>query len=88
MRKHGRKRLERKDVILKCPQCGGKDLYYENAMITGYKYHCKDCDYIGSLVFEERIDKEALNKKEEGENRDANGPGKRKILGRKKKQQK
>ena len=52
MRKH--KRLKRSsDVVLKCPQCGGANIYYENALITGHKYHCKDCDYIGALVLEE-----------------------------------
>jgi predicted RNA-binding Zn-ribbon protein involved in translation (DUF1610 family) len=35
-----------------CPDCGGKELYYEAGLISGYKYHCKDCDYIGSLVIE------------------------------------
>ena len=35
-----------------CPECGGKELYYEAGLISGYKYHCKDCDYIGSLVIE------------------------------------
>lgn len=35
-----------------CPQCGSTHLYYEAGMTTGKKYHCKDCDYIGALVFE------------------------------------
>ena len=35
-----------------CPDCGGKELYYEAGLISGYKYHCKDCDYIGTLVIE------------------------------------
>ena len=42
--------------ILLCPQCGGNELYYENAMITGYKYHCKRCDYIGALVIEQDLE--------------------------------
>lgn len=37
---------------LLCPNCGGKELYYEAGLITGYKYHCKDCDYIGAFVIE------------------------------------
>jgi predicted RNA-binding Zn-ribbon protein involved in translation (DUF1610 family) len=41
--------------VLRCPQCGGTNIYYENALITGYKYHCKDCDYIGALIIEEDV---------------------------------
>jgi predicted RNA-binding Zn-ribbon protein involved in translation (DUF1610 family) len=41
--------------VLRCPQCGGTNIYYENALITGYKYHCKDCDYVGALIIEEDI---------------------------------
>jgi hypothetical protein len=32
--------------------CGSLHLYYEAGMITGQKYHCKRCGYIGSLVIE------------------------------------
>jgi predicted RNA-binding Zn-ribbon protein involved in translation (DUF1610 family) len=35
-----------------CPECGSKELYYEAGLISGYKYHCKDCDYIGGFVIE------------------------------------
>lgn len=35
-----------------CPDCGGRELYYEAGLISGYKYHCKDCDYIGTFVIE------------------------------------
>lgn len=35
-----------------CPQCGSADLYYETGLITGYKYHCKKCNYIGAFVIE------------------------------------
>ena len=35
-----------------CPKCGSPELYYEAGMVTGQKYHCKRCGYIGSLVFE------------------------------------
>jgi len=38
--------------VLTCPQCGSPDLYYETALITGYKYHCKRCGYIGAFVIE------------------------------------
>ena len=36
---------------LLCPNCGGKELYYEAGLITGYKYHCKDCDMIDDSTF-------------------------------------
>ncbi len=44
--------------VLTCPQCGSADLYYENALITGYKYHCKKCGYIGAFVIEKQIEEE------------------------------
>lgn len=53
----------KKRTVLRCPQCGSLDLYYENGLVTGYIYHCKNCDYIGSLVFEEDIDEDELVKK-------------------------
>ncbi len=43
-------------TVLNCPQCGSADLYYEAALITGYKYHCKKCDYIGAFVIEKDLD--------------------------------
>ena len=45
--------------VLTCPQCGSADLYYEAGLITGYKYHCKKCNYIGAFVIEKDIDDEA-----------------------------
>jgi predicted RNA-binding Zn-ribbon protein involved in translation (DUF1610 family) len=42
--------------VRKCPSCGSTELYYEAGLITGQKYHCKGCDYIGPLVFEEDIE--------------------------------
>jgi len=45
--------------VLTCPQCGSADLYYENALITGYKYHCKNCNYIGAFVIERDMDEDA-----------------------------
>lgn len=35
-----------------CPKCGSSQLYYEAGMVTGQKYHCKRCGYIGSLIIE------------------------------------
>jgi len=42
--------------VLTCPQCGSADLYYEAGLITGYKYHCKKCNYIGAFVIEKDLD--------------------------------
>ena len=39
-----------------CPNCGGKELYYESGYITGQVYHCKDCDYVGSFVIEKEVE--------------------------------
>lgn len=43
---------KKKVTTFLCPTCGSKELYYEAGLISGYKYHCKDCDYIGSFVIE------------------------------------
>lgn len=48
------------NTILTCPQCGSSDLYYENAMITGIIYHCKNCDYIGPVVLERDMTDEEM----------------------------
>jgi len=48
------KKREQK-TVLTCPQCGSADLYYEAALITGYKYHCKKCGYIGAFVIEKDV---------------------------------
>lgn len=42
-------------VVLVCPHCGGNDLHYEGGFITGTKYHCKDCHYVGTFVLERRV---------------------------------
>jgi predicted RNA-binding Zn-ribbon protein involved in translation (DUF1610 family) len=44
--------------VLTCPQCGSADLYYEAALITGYKYHCKKCNYIGAFVVEKELEED------------------------------
>jgi len=43
-------------TVLVCPECGSADLYYETALITGYKYHCKKCGYIGAFVIEKDME--------------------------------
>ena len=42
--------------VLECPHCHGTDLFYEAGLITGYKYHCKSCNYIGAFVIEREIE--------------------------------
>jgi predicted RNA-binding Zn-ribbon protein involved in translation (DUF1610 family) len=66
----GKKKVEKpkgKKSVKRCPQCGSSDIIYENALVTGYKYHCKRCDYIGALVLEEDYDVDEVLKEEEGE---------------------
>ncbi|MEM3852411.1 MAG: hypothetical protein QXP70_05365 [Methanomassiliicoccales archaeon] len=53
-RKCGLTRTRRR--IQQCPVCGSTELYYEAGLITGQKYHCSKCDYIGPLVFERDIE--------------------------------
>jgi DNA-directed RNA polymerase subunit RPC12/RpoP len=53
-------------TVLRCPQCGSLDLYIENGLVTGYIYHCKNCDYVGPLVFEEDLDEDELAGKKGG----------------------
>ncbi|MBX8632264.1 MAG: hypothetical protein KIY12_05275 [Thermoplasmata archaeon] len=43
-------------IVKRCPSCGSTGLYYEAGMITGQKYHCRKCNYIGPLVFEEEVE--------------------------------
>lgn len=47
-----------KIMIQQCPECGSSELYYESGFITGYVYHCKRCDYIGSFIIENELDLE------------------------------
>jgi tRNA(Ile2) C34 agmatinyltransferase TiaS len=35
-----------------CPKCGSTEIYYIAGMVTGQKYRCKRCGYIGSLIIE------------------------------------
>ncbi|MBN1390567.1 MAG: hypothetical protein JXA22_08000 [Candidatus Thermoplasmatota archaeon] len=45
-----------KMIVHQCPECFGTELYYESGFMTGYKYHCKNCDYVGSFVIEKQVD--------------------------------
>jgi hypothetical protein len=62
------KRQKSRTMIL-CPHCGGSDLYFEAGLITGYKYHCKHCDYVGAFIIEKEVDEFI----EEGSGEDSNG---------------
>ena len=42
--------------VLLCPHCGGSDLDYEAGLITGQKYHCKACGYVGPFAVERDLD--------------------------------
>ncbi len=55
-RMKGAKKAVRGRGVLRCPQCGSRELYYEAGLITGYKYHCKKCQYIGPLVIQDEGD--------------------------------
>ena len=41
---------------LECPKCGSQKIFPEAGFITGYKYHCKDCDYMGPFVIEKDME--------------------------------
>ncbi len=41
--------------VLQCPQCGSADIHYEAGLITGQKYRCKKCGYVGAFVIEKDV---------------------------------
>lgn len=55
-RRKDKKKAKAPRKVLTCPQCGSADMYYEAALITGYKYHCKRCGYIGAFVIEKDLE--------------------------------
>ncbi len=36
--------------MLHCPRCGSTRIYLVAGGTTGYRYHCKDCNYEGAFV--------------------------------------
>ena len=50
-----RRRRPRGPQVLRCPQCGSDRIVYDAALITGQKYHCLACDYLGSFVVEQDL---------------------------------
>lgn len=49
-------------TILVCPQCGSPEIFYEIGGITG-TYHCKNCDYLGAVIFEQDVEEGPFEKK-------------------------
>ncbi len=35
-----------------CPVCGSTRIFYYMGEMTGAKYQCNDCGYVGSLILE------------------------------------
>lgn len=55
------------ETVRTCPDCGSTELVPEAGFMTGYKYHCQDCDYVGALVIEQDIERsETSEDPEEG----------------------
>ena len=42
--------------VATCPECGSSDIVYEAGMMTGQKYRCLKCGYIGSVTVEVEIE--------------------------------
>lgn len=81
--KASRKKDHRR-TVLRCPQCGSTDLYYELGLITGYKYHCKNCQYVGPLVIQDEVSKEDAGPDDGGEDavKRLNGPDEKRGTGK------
>ncbi|MGM0510182.1 MAG: TFIIB-type zinc ribbon-containing protein [Thermoplasmatota archaeon] len=50
--------------ILMCPKCGSTDIVPEAGFVTGYKYHCEECEYVGPFILEVDEDDEFDNDNE------------------------
>ena len=44
--------------VLQCPSCGSADIFYEAGGITGQKYKCQRCGYLGAFVIERDLEPE------------------------------
>jgi len=42
-------------TVKTCPVCHSKNVTIYMGAVTGMRYQCKDCDYIGVLVIEEEM---------------------------------
>jgi hypothetical protein len=54
------RRRSRGPAVLICPQCGSDRIVMEAAQITGAKYHCLACDYLGAFVVEQDLTERPL----------------------------
>lgn len=51
-----RRRPTHRNRILRCPTCGSVRIDLVAGQITGQVYHCRDCQYVGSLILEVEVD--------------------------------
>lgn len=65
----GAEKKKKERTVLRCPQCGSDNITYELGLITGYKYFCKNCQYVGPLVIQD------TGGREQGAGRTAEGAG-------------
>ncbi|MBM4248763.1 MAG: hypothetical protein FJ149_04900 [Euryarchaeota archaeon] len=69
----GTKRTRKRPTVLRCPQCGSDEVVYEAGLITGYKYYCKDCMYMGPLIVSDSADDEVVRDRKKGKGSDGRG---------------
>ena len=48
--------MVRKIRVLECPSCGSTDVAYEAGLITGQKYRCGRCGYVGAFIIERDVE--------------------------------
>lgn len=48
--------MARKVRVLHCPSCKSTDVTYEAGLITGQKYRCGRCGYVGSFIIERDVE--------------------------------
>jgi len=46
------------DSVKVCPECHSPRIIMDAGHITGQKYHCLACDYVGSLILEVDVEDE------------------------------
>ena len=66
----GARKGRKERTVLRCPHCGSDEIVYEAGLITGYKYYCKECMYMGPLIIRDAQDGDS-DKRRPG--RDASG---------------
>lgn len=55
--KKSKKDMKKVKMEVTCPDCGSSDLIYEAGLITGYKYRCKNCNYMGVYVIKKKVNR-------------------------------